>query len=253
MELPLANGIVTLLTDFGLDDPYVGIVKGMILRAHKNASIVDLGHGVPAQAVQVGAFFLAAALDRFPVGTVHLAVVDPGVGTARRVLAAAAGRCYWIGPDNGILSSVLDRDADGEVRAVDLGRVGLEPGSATFHGRDVFAPLAGRLSSGKYGYRALGPRIDDPVRLPALTEGGPRVIHVDRFGNLITNLRAAGAEVVKIAGQRIPVRSHYAEVADGELIAVVNSYDLLEISARNASAAAALGVGSGVPVEAGGA
>jgi S-adenosylmethionine hydrolase len=253
MELPVANGIVALLTDFGVRDPYVGTVKGMVKRSNPRAELIDLCHDVPGGKVQLGALLLAAAVDRFPVGTVHLAVVDLRVETDRRVLAACARRCYWIGPDNGILGAVLGGDPEGEVRAVDLERLGLETRSSTSPGRDVLAPLAGLLSSGHYGFRALGPRVSDPVVLPSVTEGEPRIIHVDHYGNLITNLRAEpGLSELKVGARRIPVMGRYEDAADGDLLALVNSYDLLEISVRNGNAAATLGTGPGAPIERGG-
>ncbi len=253
MELPTPNGIVTLLTDFGFRDPYAGIVRGMVKRVHPRAEVMDLCHEVPAGNIQLGAVFLAAARNRFPPGTVHVAVVDSGVVAPRRVLAVCAAGAYWVGPDNGVLSEVLRRDVGAEVRAVDLERVRLQPLSSTFHGRDVYAPLAGMLSSGNVGFRALGPRIEDPVALLSLLDGAPRVAHVDHFGNLITNMSPeTGLESVVVAGRRIPVACSDEEAGEGGLVAVINSYDLLEISARFGSAAEVLGVQTGEPVERGG-
>ena len=252
MHLPRPSGLVTLLTDFGAADPYVGLVKGMVKRAYGRAEVIDLCHGVPPQEVAMAAFVLGAAVDHFPAGTVHVAVVDPGVGTGRRVLAACVEECYWLGPDNGVLSAVLDADPEVcEVRAVDLEQLRIEPSSATFHGRDVFAPVAGRLAGGRFGFRALGNRIDDPVRIPAITDGAPRVVMVDHFGNLVTNL-AGGCSEVRIAGQTAAVHVTYGAAAKGALIAVTNSYGLIEVAEVGGSAAARLGVGVGTPVEPGG-
>ncbi|MCA8954230.1 MAG: SAM-dependent chlorinase/fluorinase, partial [Planctomycetes bacterium] len=139
-------GVVTLLTDFGLRDPYVGVMKGAVLRSNPKAVLVDLGHELPPQDVASGAFALAAAVGRFPSGTVHVAVVDPGVGTARRLLAVAAHEAFWLAPDNGLLSDVLAADPGAEARAVDCERLGLVAESRTFHGRDLFAPIAGWLA-----------------------------------------------------------------------------------------------------------
>lgn len=253
MELPRPNGIVTLLTDFGCRDPYAGIVRGMVKRVHPHAEVMDLCHEVPAQNIQLGAFFLAAARNRFPPGTVHLAVVDPGVVAQPRVLAVCSVGTYWVGPDNGVLSEVLRRDVGAEVRAVELERLCLQPHSSTFPGGDIFAPTAGMLSSGKVGFRALGPRIQDPVALLSLVDGASRVVHVDHFGNLITNMSPeTGLEKVVVAGRRIPVARSPEDAGEGGLVAVINSYDLLEILARNGSAAAVLGVQTGEPVERGG-
>ncbi len=253
MELPTPNGIVTLLTDFGFRDPYAGIVRGMVKRAHPRAEVMDLCHEVPAESIQLSALFLAAARNRFPPGTVHVAMVDLGAVVQRRVLAVCATGAYWVGPDNGVLSEVLRQDVGAEVRAVELERVRLQPQSSTFHGRDVYAPLAGMLSSGKVGFRALGPRIQDPVALLSLLDGAPRVVHGDHHGNLITNMPPeTGLETVVVAGRVIPVTRSHEDVGEGGLIAVINSYDLLEISARNGNAAAVLGVQTGEPVERGG-
>ena len=168
--LPRPSGIVSLLTDYGSRDPYVGIVRGMVLRHHPKAVLVDLGHEVPAQDIAAGAFWLLAAVGRFPAGTVHVAVVDPGVGTARRCLAVAAHEAYWLGPDNGLLSHVLEGDPAAEVRELDLEHLSLKPSSRTFHGRDVFAPAAAHLAAGM-AIEALGPRRDGllPLSLPRAT------------------------------------------------------------------------------------
>lgn len=250
--LPRPSGIVCLLTDYGTADPYVGIVRGMVLRQNPKATLVDLGHEVPPQDVDAGAFWLHGAVGRFPSGTVFVAVVDPGVGTARRLLAVAAHECFWLAPDNGLLSHVLATDPSAEVRAIDLAHLNLRPNSRTFHGRDVFAPVAGWLSGGRYGFTALGERIADPVRLPELLAGPLRVVHVDGFGNLITNVSGAGlggATHVHVGGRDVPVRGTYAEASAGALLALVGSYGLLEVAANRGSAARTLGVGRGAPVE----
>lgn len=248
MQVPPPNGLVTLLTDFGGRDPYVGIMKGMIKREHAKADIVDLCHDVPAQQISIGALFLGAAQERFPTGTVHVAVVDPGVGTSRRVLAVCSGGCYWVGPDNGLLSAVLPRGDAGEVRVADLDSLQLVPKSNTFHGRDIFAPLGAMLASGRYGFRAVGRRVDDAARIEEFT--GERVVLVDHFGNLITGVPAIelarrGITSVEIKGKRATLHRTYADVAPGELLALVNSYDLLEIAVSGGDAAAVLQAGRG--------
>jgi S-adenosylmethionine hydrolase len=251
MQLPRPSGVVTLLTDFGALDPYAGVMRGAVLRAMPRANVVDLCHEVPPQDVALGALFLGSAVRRFPSGTVHVAVVDPGVGTARRVLCACAAECFWLAPDNGLLSGVLAAAGESEVRAVDTNALGLVPSGRTFHGRDVFAPLAGWLANGRYGFQALGPRCTDPHRAEDLREGPPRVIHVDRYGNLITNLGAgaiAGAAAVRIGGTRVPVAATYGDTRKDALVAVVNSYELVEIAANLGNAACVLDVGVGAPV-----
>ncbi len=250
MELPRPNGLVTLLTDFGLDDPYVGIVKGMVKRQHPRAEVVDLSHGVPAQDVVVAALFLRAAIGRFPAGTVHAAVVDPGVGTARRFLLACAHECYWIAPDNGLLEGILPGVEEGELRVLAPDALGLQATSRTFHGRDLVAPLCGLLSSQRLGFRAVGPRVTDPVPLP----GGlhrAEVLHVDRFGNLLTGIARdalRGVRHVEVGAQTVPVVDTYAAVARGAPMALVNSYELLEIAVRDGRADQTLGIGRGAAV-----
>ncbi|MDO8348588.1 MAG: SAM-dependent chlorinase/fluorinase [Planctomycetota bacterium] len=250
--LPRPSGIVTLLTDFGTADPYVAVMKGMVLRQNPKAVLIDLGHEVLPQDVTDGAFWLAAAIDRFPAGTVHVAVVDPGVGTDRRLLAAAAHEAYWLAPDNGLLGHVLARDPAADVRAIDLDHLNLRPASRTFHGRDVFAPVAGWLSGGRYSFTALGARATGLAMAADAMAGAPRVVHVDGFGNLITNVPAAaltGISTVRIAGAEIAVHGAYADVPEGALLALVGSYGLLEIAANRGSAAKTLGAGRGAPVE----
>ncbi len=257
MELPRACGIVALLTDFGLDDPFVGVMKGVIKQKNLRADVIDFCHGVPAHAVAVGAFYLAAAIERFPPGTVHVAVVDPGVGTPRRALAACAAGCFWLAPDNGLLEPILRRD-DAEVRELDMAKLRLEPASRTFHGRDVFAPVAGLLSGGRFGFRAVGDRCEAPVRLagdPLAGDAAPHVIAVDRFGNLITNVTAAriGHERwrgIKVGARSISLHGTYADVPAGEALALINSYDLLEIAIHQGRATDVLRIPVGTPLEA---
>lgn len=250
MVLPRPNGIVTLLTDFGSADPYVGIMKGALLRAHRRAILVDLCHHVPPQDVETAAFFVEAAIQRFPDGTVHLAVVDPGVGTGRRMLAVFAAGCYWIGPDNGVLGAVIRHDG-AEVRAIDAASLGLRPHSRTFHGRDLFGPIAGAVACGQFGFRALGAAVDDPVTLPR--DARLRVLFVDGFGNLITNAPAArvtpATRGVRVATRTAPLVGTYGEGARGDLVAVVNSYGTLEVAVVDGSAYDLLGTGRGEPVE----
>lgn len=244
-------GIVTLLSDFGTDDPYVGVMKGAVLRVHPKVVLVDLGHAVPPQDIVAGAFWLAAAIDAFPPGTVHVAVVDPGVGTGRRLLVAFASQCWWLAPDNGLLARVLAVDPAADVREIDVERLQLTPRSSTFHGRDILAPVAGWLASGRYGFTALGPRITDPV-VGEGHSGEPQVVHVDGYGNLITNVVAATmihARGVRIGGLVVPLHRTYADVPSGHLLALVGSYGLLEVAQNGGSAARTLGLARGAPIE----
>ena len=248
--------LVSLLTDFGLQDTYVGQMKAGLLTVAPTASLVDLTHAVPPQDVQAGAFLLAQGVEVFPAGSVHLAVVDPGVGSARRAVAARSGRGdLFVGPDNGLLVPALDR-LGGAVAVVEL----REPAfwrqanpSSTFHGRDIFAPVAGHLANGVPLDR-LGPAVDllRPFELarPRGLEG--EVVYVDAYGNLVTNLAATSLPeryVVLLDQRVIEPKPYYQAAQRGELLALVGSSGLLEIAARDASAAAALGAGRGALVQ----
>jgi len=251
--------IVTLLTDFGLTDSYVAQMKAVLLARAPGATLVDVTHLIPPQDVRAGAFHLWAAAPAFPPGTVHLAVVDPGVGTARRALAARTrrGDCF-VGPDNGLLVPALERlgGLDAAVALAVEGRA-----SHTFHGRDVFAPAAAALAAGE-PLEALGSRSDLLDRsaafpVPRRTAAGLRgsVLASDAFGNLVTNLPADALPRsfdVHVAGRTIRGAPHasYEAVPPGKLLAVVGSASLLEISVRGGSARSLLRarVGTGVVV-----
>jgi hypothetical protein len=253
---------VTLLTDFGTADGYVAAMKGVLASRAPGSALDDVGHDLRPGDVEGAARALARYWALYPEGTVHLAVVDPGVGTERRGLALEAAGRWVVSPDNGIVTDVLasveaDAVASGW-RAVALGTVE-PPGrpSRTFHGRDVFAPAAAHLAAGG-DLDALGPGLADPVRLPRVHPerdpgGGARgrVVGVDRFGNLATDLPGAwlaGAGAVEVAGRTILVRGTYGEAAEGEALALVSSDGRVEIAVRNGSAAQALGVGAGAAV-----
>jgi S-adenosyl-L-methionine hydrolase (adenosine-forming) len=256
------SGIITLITDFGLEDPFVGVMKGRILERFPSARIVDLTHSTPAQRPLEAGFWLSRCFEYFPAGTVHVAVVDPGVGTARAILCAVTQGHALLAPDNGLLGGVAARHSDAEtveVTAERLAALGVHHVSATFHGRDVFAPLAAELASGRCAPHTLGHRrvapVGDPAPAPEPT--GRRVVGcvvtVDHFGNLITDIdarhleRVQGPEV-RIAGHRLPLRRTYAEGRPGELMALVNAFDVVEIAERDGSAAATLRVGRGAAV-----
>ncbi|HKO60216.1 MAG TPA: SAM-dependent chlorinase/fluorinase [Pyrinomonadaceae bacterium] len=255
--------IITLLTDFGEQDYFVGAVKGVILSANRSSTIVDISHDIPAQDVAAAAFTLLAVTDSFPAGTIHIAVVDPGVGSSRRALLIDSGGHFFVGPDNGIFSYVIKDDAAVyEVTNEDYFR---KPLSQTFHGRDVFAPVAAALSNG-IRPETLGKRTEAWVTLPPLgpkkltdrVEG--RIIHIDRFGNCITNLTRdhinadnIGTSIqLKVGRTRVnSFRQFYGEKSPGkELFAIWGSAGFLEISVQNKSAAAMLKVQRGATVQA---
>ncbi|MBX5484279.1 MAG: SAM-dependent chlorinase/fluorinase [Myxococcaceae bacterium] len=241
--------LISLLTDFGLSDTYVGQVKGAIAAVAPGVTVVDLTHDVPAQDVRTGAFLLMTSVEVFPAGTVHLAVVDPGVGSLRRAIAAKAARGdVFVGPDNSLLVPALAK-LGGMVEAVDISadRNWGPLRSTTFHGRDLFAPVAARIATGA-ALAELGPHLealDTSWALPEPAVEGDRIcgeiLHVDTYGNLVTNIPHTLLPArfsVTVGEAQIPdaPQSHYASVRPGELLAVTGSAGYLEISAREASA-----------------
>ena len=255
--------LVTLTTDFGLKDPFVGIMKGVILSIEPSVRIVDVTHEIGRHDVEEALHVLAYAHRYFPPGTIHVAVVDPGVGTGRRPLLAQSDRGLFLAPDNGLLSFLFEEE-DCTVRALTSDRYFRKPVSRTFHGRDVFAPAAAWLARGERPER-MGPVITDYTRwnLPQLliSERAVRgeVIHVDGFGNLVTNVErrhvesllehrgvlCAEAKGVQIQG----LYQAYAENPSGRPGMIVNSLDLLEIFCYRGSAAAKTGLGRGDRVQ----
>lgn len=243
--------VCTLLTDFGTADYYVAAVKGVLLSRAPGAAVVDLGHELAPGDLEGGAWLLAAAARWYPPGTVHLAVVDPGVGSARRILAIAAGGGFFVGPDNGLLLPAAEAAAGGagggvEARAVEREDLWLPGPGATFHGRDRFAPAAAWLLAGG-AFADLGPEAGDPVRLElaAPRRDGPpgaagtvlagRVAWIDRFGNLVTDLpagwlgeRPCRAEVGGHAAEHRA--SHYREIPPGEAAVLPGSLGTVELS-----------------------
>jgi S-adenosyl-L-methionine hydrolase (adenosine-forming) len=254
--------LITLLTDFGTADYFVGAMKGVILSVNPKAVVVDLTHEIPPQDVRAGAFTLAAACASFPAGTVHVAVVDPGVGSARRGILASAGGHFFVGPDNGLFGFVYEREPEARVFHLTNKRYFNPRVSATFHGRDVFAPVAAALSTG-VAPEEFGEEITDFVRMPDLkptrAPGGTieaAVIHIDRFGNCVTNLTPAELDEETLArrprlvinGREITsLRRFFAEGGDdpSELFAIWGSAGYLEIAANRASAASLLGAEPG--------
>lgn len=243
---------ISLLTDFGTADYFVGAMKGAILSVNPQAVITDITHHIPAQDVAAGAFTLLAAYDTFPAGTIHVAVVDPGVGSTRRPLAVTAGDYFFVGPDNGIFTYVYDREPSFKGFHLTNPTYFRHPVSSTFHGRDIFAPVAAALSSGVEP-SSLGPQIFDPVRLSATL--APQIIHIDRFGNLITNITRHGfnpGTSISVNGKVIRAfRSFYGEKVGepDEPFAIWGSAGFLEISVNGRSAAEILGVKRGDELE----
>jgi S-adenosylmethionine hydrolase len=254
--------LITLTTDFGLSDHYVGAMKGVLLSICPTARLVDISHGVGAFEIAEAAFLLSQAYRCFPRGTVHLVVVDPGVGTSRRpILAQAAGQ-YFVAPDNGVLSMIYSRETH-KVRAITSSRYFRKPVSNTFHGRDIFSPVAAHLARGiepaRFGkliedYLRLS--FDKPVRTARRAWTGA-ILKVDRFGNIVTNFSAEDFPDLDkrpfemAAGpQRVAVLArNYAECPPGTLFLILGSSGYYEISASQASAAKMLGCAAGAPLE----
>lgn len=260
-----ARRVITLLTDFGGSDPFVGVMKGVILEINPDAVIVDLYHGTTAHDPSEAAFLLVTSYRYFPKGTIHVAVVDPGVGGPRRPILATCDGHLFVGPDNGLLGPVAERGGPSSVRAITAARYFLQPVSATFHGRDIFAPVAGHLSLGAEPDR-FGHPIEDYVHLtlPRPSQCGARsikgeILHIDRFGNLVTNIAredlerlASGGPVtvlqVEIAGRTLPIVAYYAKVAPGAPGAVIGSANYIEIFVHQGDASQLLRAGRGSEV-----
>ncbi len=260
--------LITLLTDFGIKDGNVGVMKGVIWGICPEARIADLSHMIGAQNVPEAALVLARSAPFFPKGTVHVAVVDPGVGTARRPMAAQIGDWFYVGPDNGLITLLLERaqveNWQCQFVVLDKPEFWLAEVSHVFHGRDIFAPAAAHLARGT-ALSALGSPFADPIRLdlPKPVRRGPlmrgEIIHIDHFGNLASNIREEDLGEVLGQKDRITVRLGRAQInglvdtfgerAPGEVVALLGSTGNLIVSVVNGSAASVLGVGVGAGVE----
>ncbi len=252
--------VVTLLTDFGTVDPFVGIMKGVILSRCPDAVLVDLSHEVPAFDILGASFLLHTAIHYFPPHAIHLAVVDPGVGGSRRPIAARIAGRTFVAPDNGLLSYQLAAGPLEALHVIAAEAYMLTPVSATFHGRDIFAPAAGHLAAG-LPLAALGPEARDPVRLPiprprATGDGTVQgqVVWVDRFGNCITNLAATDVAAVAPAGEpahvlldrrRLPLFRTFEEAGPEGEGALLGSSGFLELFSRRGNLARRRGVTAG--------
>lgn len=257
--------IVTLLTDFGHQDPFVGIMKGVILSLCPEAILVDLCHETPAFNILGGSFLLQSAVRFFPAGTIHVAVVDPGVGGPRRPIVARIGQQIFVAPDNGLLSYPMAAGTVHSVREITASKYLLHPVSATFHGRDVFAPVAGHLAWGVPPER-LGPEIADAVCLaiphPQRDASGALrgvVLWVDRFGNCVTNLTQAElGELAEVGGERVQIRidgrqlgpmvGSFGEAGGGGRGAIIGSTGHLELFSNQGDLASEWGLSLGASI-----
>jgi S-adenosylmethionine hydrolase len=252
--------IITLLTDFGLADHFVGVVKGVILGICPEARMVDITHAVTPFEIAEAGFLLAQSWRYFPKGTIHMAVVDPGVGSSRRAILAEAGGHFFVAPDNGLLSLVFAEE-EHRVREITARRYFREPVSQTFHGRDVFAPVAAHLAAG-VALAKFGKRIEDATRFPfagpvrtARRNWTGSIVQIDRFGNLITNFKTAEFgprqpfELMAGLSTVSRIEANYEAAGMGELFAIAGSSGYFEIAVGQGSAARVLGCGVGAPVE----
>ena len=262
MNAPAPSGVITITTDFGHQGPFVGVMKGIILTRLREARIIDLTHEILVHWPAEAGFWLARAYGYFPSGTVHVAVVDPGVGTARSIVALQAGGHYFIAPDNGLLAPLVSRIPGAQmVRLTNAGlaRLNVHRPSATFHGRDIFAPVAAELAAGRCRLAELGDPlatlvpswVDEPA--VELRSVSGVVITIDHFGNLITNIDAPLIErfrlpLVHAGNHSFPLLRTYGDARPGEYLALVNSFGVVEIARAENSAAEGLGLSRGAPV-----
>lgn len=251
--------IITLMTDFGTSDHYVGVMKGVILNINPQAQIVDITHTIPPQDVHAAAFLIDSAYRYFPTGTIHVIVVDPGVGSERRALVCHTETAYFVCPDNGILTHILRNEERIHTVALENSAYFLPQVSNTFHGRDIFAPVAAHLSH-SIGIDRLGNPVTHPVQLPVprpeVTDKAVigQVIWIDSFGNLVTNvsheilelLEGQDSVVIHAGGAEIDrLNRSYAESAVSEVLAIIGSFNRLEISINQGNAAQVLGLKRG--------
>ncbi len=263
LESRAVRPLIALLTDFGLQDHYLGAMKGAILGVCPEAELVDLLHELPPHDVAAGALALDAAFRHFPEGTVFVAVVDPGVGSQRRPIAVGAERRLFVGPDNGLFTLVLEAGPEARVHLLSNPVFYARPHSAVFHGRDLFGPAGARLARGM-PLEDVGPVVADPVRLAlprARRQAGACdgvVLRGDRFGNLVTNVMEAdlvalagtdlGRLEVVLGGSPLPVVRTYSDVTSGQACALVGSSGRLEIAVNRGRADALAGAGNGCAV-----
>lgn len=254
------SGVITITTDFGHKGPFAGVMQGVILSRFPGASIVDLAHDIPAHWPPEAGFWIERSYRYFPDGSIHIAIVDPGVGTEREIIIAEYDGHIFMAPDNGLLAPVLEKsDVVYQLQYDKLKPLGLSAPSATFHGRDIFAPVAAEMAAGRIRPADIGVAtaqwtpgwIDDPEVQPGRVTGV--VVTVDAFGNLITNIRADLIEsfenpVAHLAGHDFEFKSTYGRAEPGHYLALINSFGVLEIARAEGNAAEGLGSERGAPI-----
>ena len=256
------SGVITITTDFGHKGPFAAIMKGVILSRFPAARVIDLAHDIPAQWPPEAGFWVSRSYRWFPAGTMHLAIVDPGVGTEREILLAECDGHMFMAPDNGLLAQLFDGCSDPKVYKLALEKLGsldLPVASATFDGRDIFAPVAAALASGRARVPEIATRtsewtpgwIDEPTVSRGKVTGV--IITVDAFGNLISNIDASllrdfKEPVAEIAGHQVSMKTTYGRAKPGDYLALVNSFGVVEIARAEGSAADGLGSARGAPL-----
>lgn len=256
------SGIITITTDFGHKGPFAGVMKGVILRRFRQADVIDLAHNIPAHWPPEAGFWISRSYRFFPAGTVHVAIVDPGVGSERDILVIEHDDHVFMAPDNGLLGTLLDSAKAPLVyrlRQDQLPMLGIAEPSLTFHGRDIFAPMAADIAAGRLQLSQIGNRtnrwtpawIDEPEVTANRITGV--IITVDAFGNLISNidkslLHQFRTPTVKLGGHHFNLEATYSRVQPGSYLALVNSFGVVEIARAEGSAADGLGVDRGAPV-----
>lgn len=253
-------GVITITTDFGHKGPFAAVMTGVIITRFPDANVIDLAHDIPAHWPPEAGFWLSRSYEYFPTGTVHIAIVDPGVGTEREIILATKDGHLFMAPDNGLLAPILE-DADRICRLNNevLADYGIDTPSLTFHGRDIFAPLAAELAAARLQIDDIGidtadwtpDWLDEPEVQSGRVSG--IVVTVDAFGNLITNIDASlldefGQPIVEIAGHHIEMKPTYGRASPGEYLALINSFGVVEIARAEDSAADGLGCDRGAPV-----
>ena len=256
------SGVITITTDFGHKGPFAAVMKGVIISRFHDAIIIDLAHDIPAQWPPEAGFWVSRSYQYFPPGTVHLAIVDPGVGTERDILLVEHDGHYFMAPDNGLLARLLDTADAAMVFKLDLkalAQLDIPTPSRTFHGRDIFAPIAAKLAAGRTHPAAIGVATDEWI--PAWLDE-PEVVSdkisgvivtVDTFGNLISNIDAElisgfRQPLVHVAGHDIEMRSTYGRAKPGDYLALINSFGVLEVAKAESSASEGLGIERGAPI-----
>ena len=256
------SGVITITTDFGHKGPFAAVMKGVILGRFDDARIVDLAHDIPAQWPPEAGFWVSRSYSWFPTGTVHLAIVDPGVGTERDILVVEHDGHVFMAPDNGLLAQLLDNASDARVYRLDTSRLDglqLPAPSATFHGRDIFAPVAAELAAGRIAVADVAEPanewtpgwLDEPEVAADRVSGV--IVTIDTFGNLISNIDGGlvaefREPVAEIGGHQVPMLATYGRAKPGELLALVNSFGVVEVAKAEGSAAEGLGADRGAPL-----